>query len=142
MIYKHTVDFSILTLYQHLKNWWHLVPSLQGKHVGKKWIQWQILFSWAQKSLRTVTAAMKLKDACYVGKKPRQHIKKQDITLLTKIKKKKSLVFPVVMYGYESGTIKKAECQRSDAFKLWSWRRFYRESFGQQDQTKFNPDEN
>ena len=85
---------------------------------------------------------MKLKDACYFGKEPRQYIKKQDITLSTKIKKKKSLVFPVVMYGYESGTIKKAECQRSDAFKLWCWRRFYRESFGQQDQTKFNPDEN
>ena len=48
--------------------------------MGGKWKQWQILFSWAPKSLRTVTAAMKLKDACFLEKsydKPRQHIKKQ-----------------------------------------------------------------
>ena len=48
--------------------------------MGEKWKQWQILFSWAPKSLRTVTAAMKLKDACFLEKsydKPRQHIKKQ-----------------------------------------------------------------
>ena len=43
---------------------WHLVPSLHGKYMGKKWKQWQILFSWTQKPLQKVTAAMKLKDAC------------------------------------------------------------------------------
>ena len=42
---------------------WHLVPSLHGKQKGKKWKQWQILFSWAPKSLQMVIAAMKLKDA-------------------------------------------------------------------------------
>ena len=41
-------------------------------------------------------------------------------------KKKKALVFPVVMYGYESWTIKKAECRRIDAFELWCWRRLLR----------------
>ena len=42
---------------------WYLVPSLHGKYKGEKWKQWQILFSWAPKSLWTVTIAMKLKDA-------------------------------------------------------------------------------
>ena len=54
---------------------------------------------------------------------PRQHIKKQDITLPTKVRLVKAMVFPVVIYGCESWTIKKAECQRIDAFELWSWRR-------------------
>ena len=46
-------------------------------------------------------------------------LKSRDITLLTKVRLVKSMVFPVVMYGYESWTIKKAEQQRTDAFELW-----------------------
>ena len=57
---------------------------------------------------------------------PRQHIKKQRHYLLTTVCLVKALVFPVVMYGCESWTIKKAEHQRIDAFELWSWRRFLR----------------
>ena len=49
--------------------------------------------------------------------------KSRDITLLTKIRLVKAMVFPVVMYGCESWTVKKAECQRIDAFELWCWRR-------------------
>ena len=49
--------------------------------------------------------------------------KSRDITLLTKIHLVKAMVFPVVMYGCESWTVKKAECQRIDAFELWCWRR-------------------
>ena len=49
-------------------------------------------------------------------------LKSRDITLLTKICIVKAMVFPVVMYGCESWTIKKVECQRIDAFKLWCWR--------------------
>ena len=49
-------------------------------------------------------------------------LKSRDITLLTKVCVVKALVFPVVMYGCESWTIKKAERQRIDAFNLWSWR--------------------
>ena len=55
-----------------------------------------------------------------------QHIKSRDITLQTKVHLVKALVLPVVMYGRESWTIKKAECQRADAFELWCWRRFLR----------------
>ena len=53
-------------------------------------------------------------------------LKSRDITLLTKVCLGKALVFPVVMYGYENWTIKKAECQRIHAFELWCWRRLLR----------------
>ena len=53
-------------------------------------------------------------------------LKSRDITLLTKVCLVKAVVFPVVMYGCESRTIKKAECQRIDAFELWCWRRLLR----------------
>ena len=57
---------------------------------------------------------------------PRQHIKSRDITWPTKVRLVKAMVFPVVMYGCESWTIKQAECQRTDTFKLWCWRRLLR----------------
>ena len=53
-------------------------------------------------------------------------LKSRDITLPTKVHLVKAMVFPVVMYGYESWTIKKAECRRIDAFELWCWRRLLR----------------
>ena len=62
---------------------------------------------------------MKLKDNLLIGRKA-------DITLPTKVQLVKALVFPVVLYGCESWTIKKAEHQRTDAFKLWCWERLLR----------------
>ena len=53
-------------------------------------------------------------------------LKSRDVTLPTKVHLVKAIVFPVVMYGCESWTIKKAECQRIDAFELWCWRRLLR----------------
>ena len=53
-------------------------------------------------------------------------LESRDITLPTKVHLVKAMVFPVVMYGCESWTIKKAECQRIDAFELWCWRRLLR----------------
>ena len=53
-------------------------------------------------------------------------LKSRDITLPTKVRLVKALIFPVVMYGYESCTIKKAEHQRINAFELWYWRRLLR----------------
>ena len=77
-----------------------------------------------------VTAAMKLKDACSLEEnydQPRQHIKKQRHYILTrrpiKVLLVKVMVFPVVMYGCENWTLKKAEHRRIDAFELWCWRR-------------------
>ena len=52
--------------------------------------------------------------------------KSRDITLTTKVRLVKAMVFPVVMYGCESWTVKKAECRRIDAFELWCWRRLFR----------------
>ena len=52
--------------------------------------------------------------------------KSREITLMTKVYLVKAMVFPVVMYGCESLTIKKAECRRIDAFELWYWRRLLR----------------
>ena len=54
-------------------------------------------------------------------------LRSRDITLPTKVHLVKAMVFPVVMYGCESWTIKKAECQKTDAFELWCWRRLLRE---------------
>ena len=53
-------------------------------------------------------------------------LKSRDITLPTKVHLVKTMIFPVVMYGCESWTVKKAECRRIDAFELWCWRRFLR----------------
>ena len=53
-------------------------------------------------------------------------LKSRDITLPTKVRLVKAMVFPVVVYGCESWTVKKAECQRTDAFELWCWRRLLR----------------
>ena len=53
-------------------------------------------------------------------------LRSRDITLSTKVRLVKAMVFPVVMYGCESWTVKKAEHQRIDAFKLWCWRRLLR----------------
>ena len=73
-----------------------------------------------------VTAAMKLK-RLLLGRKVMTNLdstfKSRDITLPTKVLVVKAMVFPVVMYGCEGWTVKKAECQRIDAFELWYWRR-------------------
>ena len=69
-----------------------------------------------------MTAAIKLKDACSLEKKydkPNSILKSRNITSLTKVCIVKAMVFPVVMYGHESWTIKKTERQRIDALKLW-----------------------
>ena len=71
-----------------------------------------------------VTAAMKFKNLL-LGRKAMSNLdsilKSRDITMLTKVHLVKAMVFPVVMYGCESWTIKKTECQRIDAFELWCW---------------------
>ena len=76
-----------------------------------------------------VTAAMKLR-RLLLGRKVMTNLdsklKSRDISLPTKVHLVKAMVFPVVMYGCESWTVKKAECQRIDAFELWCWRRLLR----------------
>ena len=77
----------------------------------------------APKSLQMVIAAMKFKRRLLIGRKVMTNVdsilKSRDITLPTKVRLVKTMVFPVVMYGCESWTVKKAECRRIDAFELW-----------------------
>ena len=75
-----------------------------------------------------VIAAMKLKDAYPLEENLDSIFKSRDITLQTKVRLVKAMVFPVVMYGCESWTVKKAEHRRIDAFELWCWRRLLRVS--------------
>ena len=79
------------------------------------------------KSLQMVIAAMKLKDAYSLEGKVMTNLdsilKNREIMLRTKVCLLKAMVFPVVMHGCESWTIKKAEHRKIDAFKLWCWRR-------------------
>ena len=82
--------------------------------------------TWAPKSL--VIEAMKLKDTCSLEKKTNLDsiLKSRDITLQTKVHLVKAMVFPVIMCGCESWTLKKAERRRIDASELWCWRRLLR----------------
>ena len=82
---------------------------------------------WDPKSLQMVISAMKLKDTYSLeGTNLDSILKSRDITLLTKVCIVKAVVFPVVMYGCESWTVKKAEHRRTDAFELRCWRRLLR----------------
>ena len=87
--------------------------------MGKQWKQCQTLFFGGPKSLQMVIAAMKLRHLL-LGRKVMTNLdsmlKSRDITLPTKVRLIKAIVFPVVMYGCESWTVKKAECQKIDAF--------------------------
>ena len=106
----------------NIQKWrsWHLVPSLNGKQMGKQWKQWQT----------DGDCSHEIKRHLLLGRKALKNLdnilKSRDITLPTKIYLIKAMVFLVVMYRCESWTIKKAECQRIDAFKLWCWRRLLR----------------
>ena len=87
--------------------------------------RWGNIF-WAPKSLQMMTAAMKLKDTCF-QRKAMTNLDSiviiRDFTLPTKVHLVKAMVFPVVMYGCESWTVKAAEHRRIDTFELWCWRR-------------------
>ena len=86
----------------------------------------RLYFAGALKSLQMVIAAMELRHLL-LGRKVMTNLhsilKSRDITLPTKVHLVEAMVFPVVMYGCESWTVKKAECLRINAFELWCWRR-------------------
>ena len=88
-------------------------PITSWQMEGRKVVTVTDLFSWAPESLWTETAAMKLKDAWFLGRKAMTNLdgvlKSTDYSLPTKIHIVKAMVFPVVMYGCESWAIKKAE---------------------------------
>ena len=124
-------------------------PITSGQiYMGKQWKQWHTLFWGAPKSLQMVTVAIKIKRLLLLGRKVMTNLdsilKSRDITLPAKVHLVKAMVFPVVMYGCENWTIKKAEHQRIDAFELWCWRRLLRvpwiESRSNQSILKISPE--
>ena len=97
--------------------------------MGKQWKQWETYFFRLQNHCRCWLQPWNQKTLAPWKKsydQPRQHIKSRDITLPTKVCLVKAMVFPVVMYGHESWTIKKVEHRQIDAFELWCWRRLLR----------------
>ena len=97
--------------------------------MGKQWKQCQTLFLGAPKSLQKVISH-EIKRCLLLERKVMTNLdsifKNRDITLPKKVRLIKAMVFPVVMYGCESWTVKKAEHRRIDAFELWCWRRLLR----------------
>ena len=98
--------------------------------MGKQWKQWQTLLFGGSKITEDGDCSHEIKRHLLLGRKVMTNLdsifKSRDITLPTKVHVVKAMVFPVVMYGCESWTIKKAKCQRIDTFELWCWRRLLR----------------
>ena len=98
--------------------------------MGKQWKQSQTLFFCGSKITAAGDCSHEIKRCLLLGRKVRTNLdsilKSRDITLPTKVHLLKAMVFPVVMYGCESWTVKKAEHWRIDAFELWCWRRLLR----------------
>ena len=95
--------------------------------------QWETLFWGGSKITADGDCSHEIKRLLLLGKKVMTNLdsilKTRDIILPTKVHLVKAMVFPVVMYGYESWTVMKAECQRIDAFELWCWKRHLRVSW-------------
>ena len=98
--------------------------------MGKQWKQCQTLFLRGSKITEDGDCSHEIKRYLFLGRKVMTNLysilKSRDITLPTKVHLVKAMVFPVVMYGCESRTMKKVEHQRTDAFELWCWRRLLR----------------
>ena len=98
--------------------------------MGKQWKRWETLFG-GSKITADFDCSHEMKRRFLLRRKAMTNLdsilKSRDITLPTNIHLVKAIVFPVVMYGCESWTIKKAECQRIDAFELWCRRRLFRD---------------
>ena len=96
----------------------------------KQWKQCQILFLGGSKITADGDCSHEIKRRLLLGRKVMTNLdsifKSRDSTLPTKVHLVKAMVYPVVMYGCESWTVKKAEPQRIDAFELWCWRRLLR----------------
>ena len=98
--------------------------------MGKQCKQCQTLYFWAPKITADGDCSHEIKRCLLLGRKVMTNLenilKSRDITLPTKVCLVKAIIFPVVIYGYESWTIKKAERRRIDAFELWCWRKLLR----------------
>ena len=118
--------------FQHYEN--QELPDVQGRFTKGRTTRDQIAnICWIVEKA-TITAdgdcSHEIKRRLLLGRKVMTNLdsilKSRDITLPTKVHLVKAMAFPVVMYGCESWTVKKAECQRIDAFELWCWKRLLR----------------
>ena len=95
----------------------------------KQWKQCQTIFGGSEITVDG-DCSHEIKRRLLLGRKVMTNLdsifKSRDITLPTKVHLVKAMIFPVVMYGHESWTLKKAECRNVDAFELWCWRRLLR----------------
>ena len=103
--------------------------ELKAKNIGQRELSKRFEFAMYDDCCRDADSRERFRNAikasglkCMVD----SILKSRDISLPTKVRLVKAMVFPVVMYGCESWTVKKAECQRIDAFELWCWRRLLR----------------
>ena len=98
--------------------------------MGKQWTQWLTLFFGLQNHCRWWHCSHEIKRHLLLGRKVKTNLdsilKSRDIILPTKVHLVKAMVFPVVMYGCESWTVRKVKCWKIDAFELWCWRRLLR----------------
>ena len=98
--------------------------------MGRQWKQWLTLFWGGSKITADGDCSHEIKRCLLLGRKVVTNLdsifKSRDITLATKVHLVRAMVFPVVMYGCESWTVKKAECRRIGGFELWCWRRLLR----------------
>ena len=105
-------------------------PITSWQTDGKQWKQWQTLLSWAPKITADSDCSHEIKRCLPLGRKAMTNLdstlKSRDISMPTKAHLIKAMVFPIVMYGCESWTIKKAENRIIDTFELWCWRRLLR----------------
>ena len=108
------------------KRFWCLLKKSNLKLPSEQWKQCQTLFFWAPKSTANGDCSHEIKRHLLLGRKVMTNLdsilKSRDITLSAKVHLVKAMVFPVIMYGCVSWTIKKAE-HRIDAFELWCWRK-------------------
>ena len=109
---------------------WHLVPSLHGKYDGQTVETVSDFIFLGSKITADGDCSHEIKRHLLLGRKVMTNLdsmlKSRDITLPTSVRLAKAMVFPMVMYGWESWTIKRAESWRIDAFELWCWRRLLR----------------
>ena len=119
---------------QHSKNkdhgiWSHHFMMKMGKKMGKMETLTGFIFLGSKITIDG-DCSHEIKRCLLLGRKAMTNLdstlESRDSTLLTKVHLVKAMVFPAVMYGCESWTVKKAECRRIDAFELWCWRRLLR----------------
>ena len=116
---------------QETKIWYLVSDPITSREIHRETVETVADFIlWGSKITVDGDCSLEIKRCLLLRRKVMTNLdsilKRRDITLPTKVRLVKAIVFPVVIYGCESWTIKKSECQKIDAFELWCWRRLLR----------------